>query len=74
MRMLSHPPIHPLLLPHPGIPLHWDIEPSQDSGPLLPLISDKAIFCYKGGWSHRILHVFSLLGGLVPASSGDLIG
>jgi hypothetical protein len=26
---------HPLLLPCPGIPLHWGIEPSQDQGPLL---------------------------------------
>jgi hypothetical protein len=32
-------PTHPLLLPGPGIPLHWGIEPSQDQGPLLPLMS-----------------------------------
>ena len=31
-------PTHPLLLPGPGIPLHWGIEPSQDQGPFLPLI------------------------------------
>jgi hypothetical protein len=33
-------PIHPLLLPVPGIPLYWSIEPSQDQGPLLPLMTD----------------------------------
>ena len=31
---------HPLLLPGPGIPLYWGIEPSQDQGPLLPLMTD----------------------------------
>jgi hypothetical protein len=37
-----HPwsPTHPLLFPGPGIPLYWGIEPSQDQGPLLPLMSD----------------------------------
>ena len=39
-------PTYPLLLPCLGIPLHWGIEPSQDQGPLLPLMSNKAIFCY----------------------------
>ena len=33
-------PTHPLLLPGPGIPLHWDIEPSQDQGSHLPLMTD----------------------------------
>jgi hypothetical protein len=33
-------PTHPLLLPGPGIPLYWGIEPSQDQGPLFPLITD----------------------------------
>jgi hypothetical protein len=64
------------VLPHPfppsrhGIPLHWGIEPSQDRGPLLPLMPDKAILCYICGWSHGSLHVYSLVGGLVPGSSG----
>jgi hypothetical protein len=31
---------------HPQIPLHWGIKPSQDQGPLLPLMPDKTIFCY----------------------------
>jgi hypothetical protein len=35
-------PTHPLLLPGLDIPLHWDIKPSQDQGPLLPLMTDKA--------------------------------
>jgi hypothetical protein len=34
------------LLPGLGIPLHWGIEPSQDQGPLLPLMTDSAIFFY----------------------------
>jgi hypothetical protein len=33
-------PTHPLLLPGPGTSLHWGIEPSQDQGPLLPLMID----------------------------------
>jgi hypothetical protein len=36
---------HPLPLPCPGVPLHWG--PSQDQGPLLSLMSHKAILCYK---------------------------
>jgi hypothetical protein len=82
---ISHPPslclyegaqtsIHPLLPPHPGIPLHWGIEPSQDQGPLFPLMPDKAILCYISGWSHGSLHVYSLVGGFVPGSSGPLAG
>jgi hypothetical protein len=33
-------PTHPLPLPGPGIPLYWGIEPLQDQGPLLPLMTD----------------------------------
>jgi hypothetical protein len=33
-------PTHPLLLPGAGIRLYWDIEPSQDQGPLLPLMTN----------------------------------
>ena len=37
------PPLPYLLLPHcTSIPLHWDSKPSQDQGPLLPLMPDKA--------------------------------
>jgi hypothetical protein len=34
------------------------------------LIPDKAILCYICGWSHGYLHVYSLVGGLVPGRSG----
>jgi hypothetical protein len=40
------PPPLPLLpnpatpIPSPGIPLYWCIEPSQDLGPLLPLMTE----------------------------------
>jgi hypothetical protein len=40
------PSTHPLTSYHPGITLHWGIEPSQDQWPLLPLIPNKAIPCY----------------------------
>jgi hypothetical protein len=63
------PPTHPFLPPSPGIPQHWGIKPSEDLGPLLPLISDKAILCYIYGWSHGFLKVYSLVGGLDPGSS-----
>jgi hypothetical protein len=33
-------PTHPLPLPGPGISLYWGIEPSQDLGPLLPLMTE----------------------------------
>jgi hypothetical protein len=33
-------PTHPLWLPGPGIPIYCGIEPSQDQGPLLLLITD----------------------------------
>jgi hypothetical protein len=45
-------PSNPLLLPHPGIPLHWVTGYSQGHGPLLPLISNKAILCYICSWMH----------------------
>jgi hypothetical protein len=31
----------------------------------------KAILYYNCGWSHGTLHVYSLVGGLVPGSSGE---
>ena len=47
----------------------WKIEPSQDQRALL-LMPDKAIFCYICVWNHWSLHVYSLVGGLVPGRSG----
>ena len=60
-------PTHPLLLPGSGILLYQSIESSQDQGPLLPLMTDQAILCYICSWSHKSHHVYSLVGGLVPA-------
>jgi hypothetical protein len=54
----------------PGIALHWGIKLLQYQGPLLLLMLDKAILCYIYRWSHGSLHVYSLVGGLVPGSSG----
>jgi hypothetical protein len=63
-------PTHPLPLPCPGITLHWIIGPSQDQGPHLPLMSGKAILCYICSWNHWLYHMYSLVGGLLPRSSG----
>jgi len=63
-------PTHPLPPQCPGIPLHWGNESSQDQGLFLLLILDNAILCYICSWSHGSLHVYSLVGGLVPRSSG----
>jgi hypothetical protein len=65
----AHPPTHPLLSSRPGIPLHWDIEHPQAQGPLLPLMSNKAILCHICSQSHGSLHVYSLVGGPVPGNS-----
>jgi hypothetical protein len=35
-------------------------------------MSHKAILCYICSWSLESLHVYSLVGGLVPESSGDI--
>jgi len=51
----THPPTHSLPPAHPGIPLDWGIKPSQDQGPLLPLMPYKAILCYLCGWSHGLV-------------------
>ena len=59
---------HLLLHPHPGILLHW---PSQDQGPVFPLMPDKVILCYIGSWSHGSLHVYSLVTGLELVSSQE---
>jgi hypothetical protein len=67
LSLLTNPPTPASCL---GIPLHWGIEPSQDQGPLLPLMLNKAILCYICSWNHGSFHVFSLVSGLVPGSSG----
>ena len=62
---------HPLRPHRPGIPPRWSIKPPQDQGPGLSLMPDKAILCYICSWSYSSLHVYSLVGGLVPGSSGE---
>ena len=57
-------PTHSLPLPCTGIALHWGIDPSQDLGPLLPLMCNKAILCCICSWSHGSLYV-EVLGVLV---------
>jgi hypothetical protein len=37
---------------------------------LLPLMPNEAILCYICRWSRGSFHVYSLVGGLVPGSSG----
>jgi hypothetical protein len=68
MSVLCYTPTH-FCLPYPGFPLHWGIEPWQDQGPLFLLMPDKATLCYMYSWSHGSLHVYSLVGGLVPGNS-----
>lgn len=70
----EHAPIAicPLQLQRPDITLHWGNKPSQDQGLFLPLMLDYAILCHICGCSHGSLHVYSLVGGLVPASSGGV--
>jgi len=70
LRMLPDPRTHIVLPCGPGIPLYQGIEPSEDQGPLLPLMSNKVILCYICGWSYGSLYVYSLVGGSVPGSSG----
>jgi hypothetical protein len=70
MRVLPNP-LHHLFQPYlSSFPLLWGIKPPQDQGPPLPLTADKAILCYICTWSHGSLPVHSLVGGLVPGSSG----
>jgi hypothetical protein len=57
---------------HPGIPLHWGIEHPQAQGPLLSLMSNKAILCHICGQHCELLHVYSLVSGPVPRSSGGI--
>ena len=73
----THHPIPLSSLPPPtpdshcsGIRLQWGIKPPQDQGPPLPLMPDKAILCYICSWSNGCLHVYTLVGSLVPGNSG----
>ena len=66
-------PSHQLWPPYPGIPLHWSIKPSHDQGHLCLLMSNKAILCYIYSGNHGSLHVYTLVGGLFPGSSGWVV-
>ena len=61
------------MLPGPGNLLHWGkggLEPSEDQGSLLPLVTYIDILCNICIWSHGSHQVYSLVGGLIPGSSG----
>ena len=64
----AHPSSHDFLI---CIPVFWIIQPSHDQGPLLSLISEMVIFCYICSWSRGTLHIYALVGVLVPGSSGS---
>ena len=49
------PPSHSLPSFLPGIYLHWGIKHTQAQGPLLPVMSNKAILCHICGQSHGSL-------------------
>jgi hypothetical protein len=70
MSMLPFPTTHSYLLTL-TLPYTGASSPSQDLGPLLPPMFNKAILCYICSWSHGSLHVYSLLDGLVSESSGS---
>jgi hypothetical protein len=63
-------PMYPLPPHHPSIPLCIGIQSPLDQWPPLPLMPDKAILCYISRWSYGSLNVYSLVGSLVPCSSG----
>jgi hypothetical protein len=74
---LYHPP-SPCFYEDATIPLSppWHSPtPGQqtfhDQGPLLPLMSNRAILWYICSWTHEMLHKYSLVGGLVPESSKE---
>jgi hypothetical protein len=66
----AHPPTHPFPSHLPSFSLCCGIKTPQNEGPPLPLMPDKAILCYICSWSQGSLRVYSLVGGLVPESSG----
>jgi hypothetical protein len=69
-----HVPTHPPPPPWHDIPLQWGIESSKDQGPSLLLMPNKAILCYICSWSYGSLHMYFLVGDLVPGNSGGLVG
>jgi hypothetical protein len=68
VRVLPHPSTH-FCLPALAFPYTGESNLHRTKG-LSPIDANKAILCYICGWSHGSLHVYSLVGGLVPGSSG----
>ena len=68
----AFPPTYPFPPDLFSIPLCWGIKSSQDQRPSLPLMPNNAVLFYICKWSHGSLHVYSLMGGLVPISSGEV--
>ena len=58
----------PPFLPAIEFSLYWDIEPSEDQGPLLLLMPNNAIFGYI--WWRDMGPSMSSFGSLVPWNSG----
>jgi hypothetical protein len=55
-------PTHPLPPPHPVFPYTvTSIKPSENQGPLLSLMPDKAILCYICSWSHVYSFIIILM-------------
>jgi hypothetical protein len=69
MRVFLHPPTHSPTTT-PASPYIGSIKPLQDQRTPLSLMSDKAILCCIYIWSHGFLPVHSLVGVLVPGSTG----
>jgi hypothetical protein len=58
----------PLPLSYPGISLHWAIEPSPRASPPTDVQQGHPLLYMR--LEHGSFHVYSLVGGLVPGSSG----
>jgi hypothetical protein len=69
MRVLSNLLIYSCL-PALAFPYTGASSLHRTKGLLLLLMPDDSILCYIFSWSRVSLHVYSLVGGLVPGSSG----
>ena len=67
MKVMPRPPTHSCLI---TLAFLYTRASSFHRTKDLPLMPDKAILCYICSWSHGFLHVYSLVGGLLPRSSG----
>jgi hypothetical protein len=69
---VPHSPTHPLLPPCSHIPLHWGIL-HRTKCLFSHWCSTRPSFVTICSWSHGSLHVYTLVGGLDPGSTGWLI-